>query len=75
MARVRSETPSGTVHAKRLELLETTIRNDMLTFPKFAAYPQVEEVCAETLQAAIRGQVMLPRALEYMEQQVRDVLA
>ena len=47
----------------------------MLTFPKFAAYPQVEEVCAETLQAAIRGQVMLPRALEYMEQQVRDVLA
>ncbi|MCY4435827.1 MAG: extracellular solute-binding protein [Chloroflexi bacterium] len=75
MARVRSETPSGTVHARRLELLEETIQNHMLTFPMFAAYPQVEEVCAETLQAAIRGQVMLPRALEYMEQQVRDVLA
>lgn len=75
MARVRSETPSGTVHALRLALLEETIQNHMLTFPKFVAYPQVEEVCAETLQAAIRGQVMLPRALEYMEQQVRDVLA
>ena len=75
MARVRSETPSGTVHARRLELLEETIQNHMLTFPQFAAYPKVEELCAETLQAAIRGQVMLPRALEYMEQQVRDVLA
>lgn len=75
MARVRGETPAGTVHAQRLALLEKTIRNHMLTFPKFAAYPQVEEVCAQTLQAAIRGQVMLPRALEYMEQQVRDVLA
>lgn len=75
MARARSETPSGTVHTQRLALLEETIQNYMLTFPKFAAYPQVEEVCAETLQAAIRGQVMLPRALEYMEQQVRDVLA
>ena len=75
MARVRRETPAGTVHAQRLALLEETIQNHMLTFPKFAAYPQVEEVCAETLQAAIRGQVMLPRALEYMEQQVRDVLA
>lgn len=75
MARVRSETPAGTVHAKRLALLEETIQSHMLTFPKFAAYPKVEEVCAETLQAAIRGQVMLPRALEYMEQQVRDVLA
>lgn len=75
MARVRGETPAGTVHAQRLALLEETIQNHMLTFPKFASYPQVEEVCAETLQAAIRGQVMLPRALEYMEQQVRDVLA
>ena len=75
MARVRSETPSGTVHAKRLALLEETVQNHMLTFPQFAAYPKVEELCAETLQAAIRGQVMLPRALEYMEQQVRDVLA
>lgn len=75
MARIRSETPAGTVHAQRLALLEETIQNHMLTFPKFAAYPQVEEVCAETLQAAIRGQVMLPRALEFMEQQVRDVLA
>ena len=75
MARIRGETPAGTVHAQRLALLEETIRNHMLTFPKFAAYPQVEEVCAETLQAAIRGQVMLPRALEYMEQQVRGVLA
>lgn len=75
MARFRGETPAGTVHAQRLALLEETIQNHMLTFPKFAAYPQVEEVCAETLQAAIRGQVMLPRALEYMEQQVRDVLA
>ncbi|MDE2841018.1 MAG: hypothetical protein OXM03_10365, partial [Chloroflexota bacterium] len=63
------------VHAKRLALLEETIQSHILTFPKFVAYPQVEEVCAETLQAAIRGQVMLPRALEYMEQQVRDVLA
>ncbi|MYB77127.1 MAG: sugar ABC transporter substrate-binding protein [Chloroflexi bacterium] len=75
MARVRGETPAGTVHAQRLALLEETIQNHMLTFPKFAAYPQVEEVCAETLQAAIRGQVMLPRALEYMEEQVRGLLS
>ena len=75
MARIRGETPAGTVHAQRLALLEKTIQNYMLTFPKFAAYPQVEEVCAETLQAAIRGQVMLPRALEYMEEQVRGLLS
>ena len=46
----------------------------MLSFPQFAAYPQVEVVCAETLQAAIQGQVMLPRALEYLEEQVRALL-
>ena len=74
MARVRSETPAGTVHAERLALLEETIRDDMVTFPKFAAYPQVEEACAETLQAAIRGAVMLPRALAYMEEQVHALL-
>ena len=74
MARVRGETPAGTVHAKRLALLEETMQSHMLTFPKFAAYPQVEEVCAETLQAAIRGQVMLPRALAYLEVQVRSLL-
>ena len=75
MARVRSETPAGTVHAQRLALLEETIQNHMLTFPKFAAYPQVEEVCAETLQASIRGQVMLPRALEFMGEQVQELLS
>ena len=74
MARVRSETPAGTVHAERLALLEATIRDDMVTFPKFAAYPRVEEACAETLQAAIRGAVMLPRALAYMEEQVHALL-
>ena len=75
MARLRADTPPGSVHAHRLALLEETIQHHMLTFPQFAAYPQVEEVCAETLQAAIRGQVMLPRALEYLEEQVRAVLA
>ena len=74
MARIRGEIPSGTVHAQRLALLEETIQNHMLTFPQFAAYPRVEELCAETLQAAIRGQVMLPRALEYLEEQVRALL-
>ena len=75
MARVRAETPPDTVHARRLAALEETIQNHMLTFPKFAAYPQVEETCAETLQAALRGQVMLPRALAYLEGQVRALLA
>ena len=75
MARLRNETPPGSVHAARLALLEETIQNHMLTFPQFGAYPQVEEVCAGTLQAAIRGQVMLPRALEYMEEQTRALLA
>ena len=74
MARLRADTPPGSVHADRLALLEETIQHYMLTFPQFAAYPQVEEVCAETLQAAIRGQVMLPRALEYLEEQVRSLL-
>ena len=62
------------MHATRLALLDETIQHYMLTFPQFAAYPQVEEVCAATLQAAIRGQVMLPRALEYLEEQVRALL-
>lgn len=75
MARIRSETPANSVHAERLRVLEETIQNHMLTFPKFAAYPRVEEVCAGTLQAAIRGQVMLPRVLVYMDQQVREILA
>ena len=75
MARIRSETAPGTVHAQRLSLLEETIQYHMLTFPQFAAYPQVEEVCAATLHAAIRGQVMLPRALEYLEEQARALLA
>ena len=75
MARVRDEVSPGTIHAARLALLDETIQHYMLTFPQFAAYPQVEEVCAATLQAAIRGQVMLPRALEYLEEQVCALLA
>ena len=74
MARVRDEASPGTMHATRLALLDETIQHYMLTFPQFAAYPQVEEVCAATLQAAIQGQVMLPRALEYLEEQVRALL-
>ncbi len=74
MARVREETPPGTVHAQRLAALEEAVQSHMLTFPKFAAYPAVEELCAETLQAAIRGHVMLPRALAYLEDRVRALL-
>ncbi len=74
MARLRAETPRDTVHAERLALLEETIAAHMLTFPKFSRYPEVEEVCWQTIQAAIRGQVTVPRALAYMEEQVRALL-
>jgi multiple sugar transport system substrate-binding protein len=74
MERVRAETPPGTVHAERLSCLEETIQNAMLTFPQFAKYPQVEAACAATLQAAIQGHVMLPRALTYMEEQAQALL-
>lgn len=58
----------------RLEMLEEVIASHMLVPPKFAAYPQVEEVLWQTVQRAIVGEIEIDAALSYMRQQIGQIV-
>jgi|GEM_PF-234895 len=55
--------PAGSLGAGRLDLLEQTVREDMLTFPELATYPDIEDAVWPLLQAAITGTLSVPVAL------------
>ncbi len=63
MQALRATLPPDSLEARRLALLDEIQRDQMLTFPKFAAYPAVEEAVAPLLQQAIRGECAVATAL------------
>jgi multiple sugar transport system substrate-binding protein len=58
----------------RLEMLDHVIARHILIPPKFAQYPQVEEVLWRTVQKAITGEIGIDPALSYMRNQIGQIL-
>ncbi len=59
---------------KRLAMLETVIAEHILIPPKFARYPEVEEVLWKTVQSAIIGKISVDDALRHMRNQVEQIV-
>ncbi len=58
----------------RLTMLENVIANHILIPPKFARYPEVEEVLWRTLQRAFLGEIDIDDALRHMTQKTSQVV-
>jgi multiple sugar transport system substrate-binding protein len=59
---------------QRWETLEAVIRGDVIIPPKFARYPEVEEVLWTTVQAAMTGRLEIDAALAEMTGQIRTIV-
>ena len=58
----------------RWQILEGVIKEDIIIPPKFARYPEVEEVLWKTVQSAMTGHLSIDEALEQMTQQIRAIV-
>jgi multiple sugar transport system substrate-binding protein len=58
----------------RLAMLEKVIDEHILIPPKFARYPQVEEVLWRTVQSAIIGQIDVDKALQHIRKQIEQIV-
>lgn len=72
MKRVQAEAPAGEL--ARWQTLEAAIEGVVIP-PKFARYPEVEEVLWRTVQAAMTGRLSIDAALEQMTEQIRVIVA
>jgi multiple sugar transport system substrate-binding protein len=72
MQQMRSE--SDAANRTRLGMLEVVIGEHILIPPKFARYPEVEEVLWRTVQRAIVGQVGIDDALRQMREQISEIV-
>jgi len=72
MRQMQSETDD--TNRARLALLDDVIQNHILLPPKFARYPQVEEVLWQTVQRAIVGEVEIKPALTSMRRQIEQIV-
>jgi multiple sugar transport system substrate-binding protein len=72
MRQMQSEADEA--NRKRLAMLEEVIAKHILIPPKFARYPEVEEVVWRTVQQAVIGQTTVDEALALMSQQIRRIL-
>jgi multiple sugar transport system substrate-binding protein len=59
---------------RRFAMLDDVIANHILIPPKFAAYPQVEEVLWRTVRSAIIGQLDVDSALNHMTKQIGQIV-
>jgi len=59
---------------ERLAMLEKVITEHILIPPKFARYPEVEEILWRTVQRAITGEMTINDALRYMRKQVEQIV-
>jgi multiple sugar transport system substrate-binding protein len=66
MDQLKSETDAA--DRSRLAMLEEVIASHILIPPKFARYPEVEDVLWRTVQLSIMGQISIDRALRQMWQ-------
>jgi multiple sugar transport system substrate-binding protein len=58
----------------RWQILEGVIKEDIIIPPKFARYPEVEEVLWKTVQSAMTGHLGIDQALAQMTQQIRAIV-
>ena len=58
----------------RLAMLETVINDHILIPPKFARYPEVEEVLWRTVQRAMVGKIAIDEALKQMTEQISEIV-
>ncbi len=58
----------------RWKTLETVIANQLLIPPKFASYPQVEEILWHTVQQAMTAKIQIDDALEKMTSQITEIV-
>ena len=72
MRQVQSE--SDAPARARLSMLEEVINEHILVPPKFARYPQVEEVLWRTVQRAVVGELSVEEALAHMTCQIKRIV-
>ncbi len=72
--RVTRALPVGSRDARRMHALEETITHHAMIPPKFARYPEVEDILWVGVQQAISGAVTPKEALGTMEWRVQEVL-
>jgi multiple sugar transport system substrate-binding protein len=72
MGRMQDEADAD--NRARLAMLDKVISDHILIPPKFALYPQVEEVLWRTVQSAIVGHVEVDAALSYMRRQIQQIV-
>lgn len=58
----------------RLAMLEKVIAGHILIPPKFARYPEVEEVLWRTVQRAFMGEMEIDQALKHMTEQISQIV-
>lgn len=72
MRRVQSEADAP--HRARLAMLEEVIAGHILVPPKFARYPEVEDVLWHAVQRAIVGELEIDEALAHMTCQIGRIV-
>jgi multiple sugar transport system substrate-binding protein len=72
MRKMQSETDD--TNRARLAMLDNVIQKHILVPPKFASYPQVEEILWQTVQRAILGMVEIKPALTSMRRQIEQIV-
>jgi multiple sugar transport system substrate-binding protein len=72
MRQMQSEADSG--NRTRLAMLEKVIAEHMLIPPKFARYPEVEEVLWRTVQRVMVNQLAADEGLRLMREQIKQIV-
>ena len=72
MQKMQSETDD--TNRARLAMLDDVIQKHILLPPKFARYPEVEEVLWRTVQSAILGRIEIKAALTSMRRQIEKIV-
>ncbi|HTK36984.1 MAG TPA: extracellular solute-binding protein [Pyrinomonadaceae bacterium] len=72
MQQMQSEADDA--NRERLAMLATVIAEHILIPPKFARYPEVEEILWRTVQRAIIGEISVEVALKNMREQIGQIV-
>jgi len=70
----RMQAEADAANRARLFMLEEVIAEHILVPPKFALYPEVEEVLWRTVQRAVVGELAVDRALTHMTEQIGQIV-
>jgi multiple sugar transport system substrate-binding protein len=70
----KMQAEADNANRERLAMLETVIAEHILIPPKFARYPEVEEILWRTVQRAIIGEIPVKMALRNMREQISQIV-